>query len=137
ETTPMPPLCTSSGRAAALTSPPFRSMTTRGGAESLKTVNSGRTSARMISFPPSGATVSPVTLLTAAARAPGATAIRAAARIRYLGIRFSLELPGRMRLFPLRNAKRLAFLQRFHVPFLIFRDGDGELHVLWIYAAGG
>ena len=83
------PACTT-----ALTSPSFRSMTTLGGADSLKTVNSGFAVAWMKSLPPFSSTE--VTFTGAAARAAGAAAISTAVRSILVAIRLSLRIAARI-----------------------------------------
>src|SRR3954469_20178212 len=124
----IPPWWASTRCAAALTSPPFRSMTPRGGPESLKAVNSGLAVAWMKSLWPFCST--DVTFTAAAARAAGAAAINAAARKTtcLLCIRFSFEVVPRTLTLPLRDTEVLAFLQRVEVARFVLADGHGELH---------
>ncbi len=87
--------------AAAVTSPSFTSMTTRGGSASLKAVKSGSAVAWMKSCPPFSSTE--VTFTGAAGPAAEAAAISPAARNTWVTIRFSFQVAARTIVPPSRR----------------------------------
>src|SRR4051812_31860172 len=132
----MPASWLSTCLAAAVTSPPFRSITTRGGPESLKAVNSGFPLAWMKSRAPLCST--DVTFTAAAAKAAGEAAIETAAARNttcLLCILFSFEVVPRTLTLPPRDTEVFPFLQRVEIALFFLGDGHGQLHVLRVHAS--